>query len=92
MRIPVRILKINEDVVIWAAPLELFCEIAIQVRQRSPFRFTFFFGYCNGWLSYLPTKAAFSEGGYETMVSPFTQQAEDDFTRGVLTTLQGMAK
>ena len=92
VRIPVRFLGISDEVVIWAAPLELFCEIAIQVRQRSPFPFTFFFGYCNGWLSYLTTKAAFSEGGYEIMVSPFTEQAEEDFTQGVLITLQGMAR
>jgi len=92
VRIPVRFLRVNEDVVIWAAPLELFCEIALHIRQRSPFRFIFYFGYSNGWLSYLTTKAAFSEGGYEPMVSPFTEQAEDDFTQGVLTMLQGMAK
>jgi hypothetical protein len=92
LRIPVRFFKINEEVAIWGAPLELFCEIAIKVWQQSPFPFTFFVGYCNGWLSYLTTKAAFSEGGYEIMVSPFTEQAEEDFTQGVLITLQGMAR
>ncbi len=56
VRLPVRFLSINSDTVIWAAPLELFCEIAINVRQQSPFRHTFFFGYTNGWLGYLPTK------------------------------------
>ena len=65
VRLPVRFLKINNDVAIWAAPLELFCEIAMDIRNRSPFPYTLYFGYCNGWLGYFPTKAEFAFGGYE---------------------------
>jgi len=88
VRIPVRFLKINNSLAIWAAPLELFNEIAVKVRNQSPYPHTFFFGYCNGWLGYLPTKQAFAEGGYEPRVSPFTEQAEEDFTRAVITYLR----
>ncbi|HID22509.1 MAG TPA: hypothetical protein EYP14_08920 [Planctomycetaceae bacterium] len=69
---------------IWAAPLELFSEIALRVREASPFAHTFYFGLTNGSLLYLPTKAAFAEGGYEPAVSPFTDRAESDFTTGVV--------
>ena len=55
VRLPIRFLQINNDVAIWTAPLELFCEIAMAVRDQSPFPFTFYYGYCNGWLGYLPT-------------------------------------
>jgi neutral ceramidase len=48
LRLPVRFLRINEDTVIWSAPLELFCEISNEIRDRSPFANTFFFGYTNG--------------------------------------------
>ena len=93
VRIPVRFLKINQDLVIWTAPVELFCEIAINVRNHSPFPYTFFAGYTNGFLGYLPTRRAFSEGGYEPgRVTPFTDQVEDDFTKGVSTYIQGMAR
>ena len=93
VRIPVRFLKINRDLVIWSAPLELFCEIAINVRNHSPFPFTFFAGYTNGFLGYLPTRKAFAEGGYEPgRVTPFTEQVEDDFTQGVSTYIQGMPR
>ena len=34
------------------------------VRNQSPFAHTFYFGYTNGWLGYLPTEQAFGEGGY----------------------------
>ena len=89
VRLPVRFLKINNDVAIWAAPLELFCEIAMDIRNRSPFPYTFYFGYCNGWLGYFPTKAEFAFGGYEPSTSPFTEQGEEDLTRAVVSYLQG---
>ena len=93
VRVPVRFLKINRDLVIWSAPVELFCEIAINVRNHSPFPFTFFAGYTNGFLGYLPTRKAFAEGGYEPgRVTPFTEQVEDDFTQGVSTYIQGMPR
>ena len=89
VRLPVRFLKINNDVAIWAAPLELFCEIAMDIRNRSPFPYTLYFGYCNGWLGYFPTKAEFAFGGYEPSTTPFTEQGEEDLTRAVLSYLQG---
>jgi len=89
VRLPIRFLQINDDVTIWAAPLELFCEIAMRVGNLSPFPYTFYFGYCNGWLGYMPTKAEFAHGGYEPSVSPFTIQAEDDVVRAVVSYLHG---
>jgi neutral ceramidase len=87
--LPVRFLKINDNVVVWSAPLELFCEISNEVRSRSPFAFTFYFGYSNGNLGYLPTKKGWEEGGYEPSVSPFTPAAEKDLTEAVIGYLQG---
>ncbi|MEP7257173.1 MAG: neutral/alkaline non-lysosomal ceramidase N-terminal domain-containing protein [Flavitalea sp.] len=90
VRLPVRFLKINEEVAIWSAPLELFCEISNEVRDRSPFPFTFYYGYTNGWLGYLATKKEFEHGGYEVdVVSPYTDAAEQDLKEGVLWYLQG---
>lgn len=90
IRLPVRFLRINGDVAIWSAPLELFNEISNEVRDRSPFPYTFYFGYSNGWLGYLPTEAAWENGGYEVeTVSPFSPLAPMDFTEAVVNYLQG---
>ena len=92
VNMPIRFLKINEDIAIWTAPVELFCEISNEIRDRSPFSYTFYFGYTNGWLGYLTTEKAYVHEGYEPGVSPFTPQAEGDLTEAVITYLKGEMK
>jgi hypothetical protein len=90
VKVPVRFLKINNDVAIWSAPLELFCEISNDVRDRSPFPFTFYYGYTNGWLGYLPAAEDWKHGGYEVdVVSPFTPAMSETFAEAVAGYLQG---
>ncbi len=45
---------------------EYFCEYALAIKKRSPFRPTWFVGYANENIGYVPTRAAFKGGGYET--------------------------
>lgn len=89
VRLPIRFLKINSDVAIWSAPLEMFCEISNEVRAHSPFPYTFFFGYTNGSLGYLPNETAWQHGGYEPGVSAFTPQADADLREAVIGYLEG---
>ncbi len=91
LRLPIRFVRIN-DSVIWSAPVEMFCEIAMEVRARSPFSHTMYFGYTNGWFGYLPTARAFSEGGYETRTSPFTAEVESDLMQAVTTFIQSFRR
>jgi neutral ceramidase len=88
--VPAYTLIINGETLIWAAPLEMFCEIALNVRAASPFKNTFFFGLTNGTLMYMPTAKAFAEGGYEPNVSPFTPKVEADYTNGVTAFIRGL--
>jgi neutral ceramidase len=62
------------------------------VRNHSPFSNTFFFGYTNGWIGYLPTKAGFAEGGYEPKTSVFSDQVEEDVKQAVVTFLQSIPR
>ncbi|MDO8542663.1 MAG: neutral/alkaline non-lysosomal ceramidase N-terminal domain-containing protein [Opitutaceae bacterium] len=91
VRVPVRVMRIN-DTVMWGSPVEMFCEIALRVRNESPFRHTFYFGYSNGWLGYMPTAEAFRDGGYEPRTSPFSPQVEKDYTEGVISFLHGVPR
>ncbi|KAA0988910.1 neutral/alkaline non-lysosomal ceramidase N-terminal domain-containing protein [Dyadobacter aurulentus] len=89
IKLPVRFLKINDDVAIWSAPLELFCEISNEVRDRSPFPYTFYFGYTNGWLGYLLAEEELQYGGYEPTVSPYAPGAAKSLTEAVVNYIQG---
>ena len=89
IRLPVRFLIINDDIAIWSVPVELFCEISMDVRARSPYEHTFYFGYSDGSFGYLPTKQAFAEGGYEPRTGPFTDGVETDLKNVVIPYLQG---
>jgi hypothetical protein len=89
IRIPIRFLKINDDIAIWSAPLELFCEISNEIRDRSPFPYTFYFGLTNGTFNYLMPESEFKDGGYEPFDSPFTSGAARDLTEAVVNYLQG---
>ena len=91
VRLPIRFLRLN-DTLVWGAPVEMFCEISMSVRNQSPFAKTFFFGYTNGWIGYLPTKAGFAEGGYEPRTSVFGDQVERDVIEAVLTYLQSIPR
>lgn len=89
VRLPIRFLKINEDIAIWSAPVEMFCEIPMEIRSHSPFPYTFYFGYMNGSLGYFPIAEAWKYGGYEPAVSPFTPSAQRDLEESVIGYLKG---
>ena len=47
------------------APGEIFAENGLLVKEDSPFEHTFFLGYTNGSVGYVPTRSAYPDGGYE---------------------------
>jgi hypothetical protein len=53
------------DGVIATGPGEVFTEIGLAVKERSPADVTLYAGFTNGAISYLPTAAEFPLGGYE---------------------------
>ncbi len=54
------------DTAVVSLPGELFSEIGLNIKSKSPFRMTIISELTNGSLCYIPTTAAFERGGYET--------------------------
>lgn len=73
--LPVQGIRLG-PVALVGVPVELFCEIGMSIRSRSPFATTLVSGYWNGYRNYLPTDAERSRGGYEVDISPFAAGAE----------------
>jgi hypothetical protein len=53
------------DGVIVTGPGEIFSEIGLAVKERSPAEVTLYAGYTNGCVSYFPTASEYPRGGYE---------------------------
>jgi hypothetical protein len=59
-----------------AIPFEVFTEIGLEIKSRSPFKDTFTIELANGSNGYLPTPAQHDLGGYETWLG--TNRVERD--------------
>lgn len=64
------------DALFVAAPAEIFVEIGLRLKReaRHPL---YILGLTNGYMAYLPTRAAYAADGYEVVSSPVTEEAED---------------
>ena len=58
-------LRLSDSVGVITAPGEIFTEIGQSIVARSPFQHTLYATYANGTIQYVPTRAAYGEGGYE---------------------------
>lgn len=54
------------DLALVAVPCEVFAEIGLEIRRKSPFRLTCVIGLANGYNGYLPSPGQHALGGYET--------------------------
>ena len=69
-QIPVEVSAISiGGVAIVGLPGEIFCEHGLAIKRQSPFPYTFVAELCNDAIGYVPTRAAYDEGGYEATSS-----------------------
>lgn len=79
---------------ITAVPCEVFVEIGLELKARSPLRSEFTIELANGYNGYLPTAAHHRLGGYETWRARSAYLAEDSaakITASLLQMLQAVA-
>ena len=63
--VPVQALRIG-PAGIASLPFEVFAEIGLELKERSPLRASFTISFANGSYAYLPTPRQHELGGYET--------------------------
>ncbi len=66
-----------------AVPAEVFVEIGLRVKKAA-LRPIFIVGIANGYIGYLPTRAAHAVGGYEVVSSKCQPHAEDVLVEEIL--------
>lgn len=68
VEVPVQALRIG-DACITAWPCEPFCELGLEVKDRSIAPFPVTLGYSNDLVGYVPTRREYPLGGYEPVVA-----------------------
>ncbi len=92
--VPLQAMRIG-PVGLAAMPGEVFAEIGLAVKRRSPFEGTVIAELANDWAGYIPTDVALQEGSYETRLAtvskaaPGTAQAWEDTAVELLTRVAG---
>ena len=85
--IPLQAVRIGEVGVV-AIPFEVFAEIGLEIKHRSPFERPFAISFGNGSYGYLPTPEQHKLGGYETWLG--TNRVEPQASRKITDQLLAM--
>ncbi|HZC45134.1 MAG TPA: neutral/alkaline non-lysosomal ceramidase N-terminal domain-containing protein, partial [Candidatus Acidoferrum sp.] len=75
------------EVAIVGIPGELFVELGLAIKANSYFAQTFVTGYCNDLIGYIPTRAAYAEGGYEVDTARIAAGSGETIVDTALSTL-----
>ena len=81
------------DTAFVSVPGEMFVELGLEIKEKSPFKHTFVVELANDYVGYIPTRIAFEEGGYETLnarSSKVAPEAGELVVENILSMLEAM--
>ena len=73
---PISVASIG-DICFTFSPAEMFGEAGVDLRARSPYKFTFTLGYSDGHVGYIPVSKYYEFTCYEEYMSPYAQGASE---------------
>ncbi len=63
--VEVQVIALGDDLAWVSLPGEIFVELGLEIKKKSPFRHTLMAELANGAIGYIPNKKAYDEGNYE---------------------------
>ena len=78
------------DIALVGIPGEPFVELGLALKRNPHFGHIFVAGYCNDLIGYIPTRAAYDEGGYEVDTSRIAAGSGEAIVAAALSTLEEM--
>ncbi|UCH62094.1 MAG: neutral/alkaline non-lysosomal ceramidase N-terminal domain-containing protein [Fidelibacterota bacterium] len=79
------------DIALVGIPCEYFVEFQIEIREQSPFTHTFLLTTSNGYVSYIPGRKAYNQGGYEANSAKFMPGTGETIRDNIITVLEDLA-
>ena len=73
-------------------PAELFSDLGLEIKKRSPFSKTLIFGYANDALGYIPSEDSYSGSGYEVRRTLFAAGAGEYLVEQIIHNLNKLRK
>lgn len=80
------------ELAIVAIPCEVFAEIGLEIKQKSPYKTTFVIALANGYNGYLPSPKQHALGGYETWRSGWSYLETEASTKMTQTVLEMLSQ
>jgi len=65
--VEVQVIALGNDVAFVSLPGEIFVELGLEIKKRSPFAHTHLIELANGAIGYIPNRSAYAEGAYEVL-------------------------
>lgn len=84
----VQVIRLANDAAIVGLPGEVFVELGLAIKQKSPFARTLVIELANDNPAYIPTRKAFAEGSYETVNSIITPGGGEQLAETALELLE----
>lgn len=86
----VQAFRVGADTAIVGLPGEVFVELGLAIKERSPFRHTLVVELANDAIAYVPTRKAFEEGSYEVVNSRIQPGGGETLTETALRLLESL--
>ena len=86
----VRAIRLGENAAVVALPYEVFVEIGLDIKARSPFAHTLILTLDGSVDAYVPDRRAYPQGAYEVVNSPFEPGAGEALADAAVELLNGL--
>ena len=91
-QVDIQCIRLSSDTAVVALPGEVFVDLGLEIKKRSPFKNTLILELSQMNAQYVPTQKAFREGSYETINSLFVPGTGELFVEEALNCLEDLRK
>jgi hypothetical protein len=88
--VEVQVIALGDEIAWVSLPGEIFVELGLELKKRSPFRHTMIAELANGAIGYIPNEKAYDEGNYEPMSARCAKGSGEKLVETALRLLQKM--